>query len=54
MAGFEVTLYGRFWVISEAPATIHLRLAAVRLLAYEAADWGLLSADLEAGSSSCR
>jgi site-specific recombinase XerD len=32
-----------------APATINLRLGAVRLLAYEAADCGLLSADLTAG-----
>jgi site-specific recombinase XerD len=32
-----------------APSTINLRLAAVRRLAYEAADCGLLSADLAAG-----
>lgn len=32
-----------------APATINLRLAAVRPLAYEAADTGLLSPDLAAG-----
>jgi integrase len=32
-----------------APATINLRLAAVRRLAYEAADNGLLSPDLAAG-----
>jgi len=32
-----------------APATINLRLAAVRRLAYEAADVGLLSTDLAAG-----
>jgi hypothetical protein len=32
-----------------ASATINLRLAAVRKLAYEAADCGLLSADLAAG-----
>jgi len=32
-----------------APGTIHLRLGAVRLLAYEAADCGLLSADVAAG-----
>src|SRR5271168_4273710 len=32
-----------------APATINLRLAAVRRLAYEASDYGLLSSDL-AGS----
>src|SRR5262249_9562724 len=32
-----------------APATINLRLAAVRRLAYEASDGGLLSPDLVAG-----
>ena len=32
-----------------APATIHLRLAAVRRIAYEAADAGLLSPELAAG-----
>jgi integrase len=32
-----------------APATINLRLAAVRRLAYEAADTGLLSPELTAG-----
>ena len=32
-----------------APGTINLRLRAVRRLAYEAADCGLLSADLAAG-----
>jgi hypothetical protein len=32
-----------------APGTINLRLGAVRRLAYEAADGGLLSADLAAG-----
>src|SRR2546422_11547151 len=32
-----------------APETINLRLGAVRRLAYEAADCGLLSADLAAG-----
>jgi integrase len=32
-----------------APATINLRLAAIRRLAYEAADAGLLSPDLAAG-----
>src|SRR5664280_1964638 len=32
-----------------APSTINLRLAAVRRLAYEAADYGLLSPDLAAG-----
>jgi hypothetical protein len=33
-----------------APATINLRLAAVRRLAYEAFDNGLLSPDLAAGN----
>jgi hypothetical protein len=32
-----------------APGTINLRLGAVRRLAYEAADCGLLSADVAAG-----
>src|SRR5580700_2835438 len=32
-----------------APATINVRLAAIRRLAYEAADTGLLSPDLVAG-----
>ena len=32
-----------------APGTINLRLGAVRRLAYEAADFGLLTADLAAG-----
>src|SRR5260221_13228674 len=32
-----------------APGTINLRLGAVRRLAYEAADCGLVSADLAAG-----
>jgi hypothetical protein len=32
-----------------APATINLRLTAVRRLAYDAADVGLLSPDLAAG-----
>lgn len=32
-----------------APATVHLRLGAVRRLAYEASDCGLLSPDLAAG-----
>jgi hypothetical protein len=43
----------RYWLELEArrvaPATINLRLAAVRRLAYEAADTGLLSPDLAAG-----
>src|SRR5258708_29412302 len=32
-----------------APPTINLRLAAIRRLANEASDWGLLSPDLAAG-----
>jgi hypothetical protein len=32
-----------------APGAINLRLGAVRRLAYEASDWGLLSPDLAAG-----
>ena len=32
-----------------APSTINLRLAAIRRLAYEASDCGLLSPDLAAG-----
>ena len=32
-----------------APGTVNLRLGAVRRLAYEAADSGLLSSDLDAG-----
>ncbi len=35
--------------VNLAPGTINLRLGAVRRLAYEAADCGLLSADLAAG-----
>ena len=34
-----------------APGTVNLRLGAVRRLAYEAADSGLLSSDLAAGNS---
>ena len=37
-----------------APGTINLRLGAVRRLAYEAADCGLLSADLAAGNRRVR
>jgi hypothetical protein len=33
----------------QAPGTINLRLGALRRLAYEAADYGLLGADLAAG-----
>jgi hypothetical protein len=37
-----------------APGTINLRLGAVRRLAYEAADCGLLSSDLAAGIRRCK
>jgi hypothetical protein len=37
-----------------APATINLRLAAVRRIAYEAADAGLLSPELGGGSAHAR
>jgi hypothetical protein len=37
------------WYCSEPSSTINLRLAAVRRLAYEAADTGLLSPELAAG-----
>jgi len=50
---FNKTVVTRYRIALEqkpyAPATISLRLAAVRRLAYEAADCGLLSADLAAG-----
>jgi len=45
VTGYRIALEQRHY----APATINLRLAAVRRLAYEAADCGLLSADLAAG-----
>jgi site-specific recombinase XerC len=46
-----VVLRNRFFLEQKnlAPATIHVRLAAVRRLAYEASDTGLLSPDLAAG-----
>jgi integrase len=50
---FNKTVVTRYRISLEqrryAPTTINLRLAAVRRLAYEAADCGLLSADLAAG-----
>jgi hypothetical protein len=50
---FSKTVVVRYRMHSEsrhlAPGTINLRLGAVRRLAYEAADCGLLSADLAAG-----
>src|SRR6201996_285510 len=50
---FNKTVVTRFRIALEqqhyASTTINLRLAAVRRLAYEAADCGLLSADLAAG-----
>lgn len=51
---FNRTVVTRYRIALEqrqyAPSTINLRLAAVRRLAYEASDCGLLSADLAAGS----
>src|ERR1700722_4395396 len=46
-----VVLRYRFFLEQKnlAPSTIHVRLAAVRRLAYEASDTGLLSPDLAAG-----
>ncbi len=50
---FSKTVVARYRMHLEsrrlAPGTINLRLGAVRRLAYEAADCGLLSADLAAG-----
>jgi site-specific recombinase XerD len=50
---FNKTVVTRYRISLEqrhyAPSTINLRLAAVRRLAYEAADCGLLSSDLAAG-----
>jgi integrase len=50
---FNKTVVTRYRISLEqrnyAPSTINLRLAAVRRLAYEAADSGLLSSDLAAG-----
>ena len=50
---FNKTVVTRYRISLEqrhyAPTTINLRLAAVRRLAYEATDCGLLSADLAAG-----
>lgn len=50
---FNKTVVTRYRIDLEqrryAPATINLRLAAVRRLAYEASDCGLLSPDLAAG-----
>ena len=50
---FNRTVVTRYRIALEerryAPATINLRLAAVRQLAYEASDCGLLSPDLAAG-----
>ena len=45
--GLALSLSSR--IPSTRPGTINLRLGAVRRLAYEAADCGLLSADLAAG-----
>jgi len=50
---FNKTVVTRYRIALEqrwySPSTINLRLAAVRRLAYEASDCGLLSADLAAG-----
>src|SRR6201989_2602458 len=50
---FNKTVVTRYRIALEqrhyAPSTINLRLAAVRRLAYEASDSGLLSPDLAAG-----
>lgn len=50
---FNRTVVLRYWIHLEsrklAPGAINLRLGAVRRLAYEASDCGLLSADLAAG-----
>src|SRR4029077_13177609 len=50
---FSKTVVLRYWMHLEsrnlAPGTVNLRLGAVRRLAYEAADCGLLSPDLAAG-----
>src|SRR5437870_13151323 len=50
---FNRTLVTRYRIALEqrpyAPSTINLRLGAVRRLAYEASDCGLLSPDLAAG-----
>jgi integrase len=50
---FNRTVVLRYWIHLEqrgyAPATINLRLAAVRRIAYKAADAGLLSPELAAG-----
>lgn len=50
---FNRTVVTRYRIVLEqrmyAPPTINLRLAAVRRLAYEASDCGLLSPDLAAG-----
>jgi len=52
---FNKTVVTRYRIALEqrryAPSTINLRLAAVRRLAYEASDCGLLSPDLAAGHS---
>jgi hypothetical protein len=54
---FNRTVVTRYRIALEqrpyAPSTINLRLAAIRRLAYEASDCGLLSPDLAAGISAC-
>jgi integrase len=55
---FNKTVVTRYRIALEqhryAPSTINLRLAAVRRLAYEASDCGLLSPDLAAGIRSVK
>lgn len=57
-SAFNKTVVTRYRISLEqqhyASTTINLRLAAVRRLAYEAADCGLLSADLAAGIRSVK
>jgi hypothetical protein len=51
---FNKTAVTRYRIALEqhpyAPSTINLRLAAIRRLAYQASDHGLLSSDLAAGT----
>ena len=41
-------------IAAPAPSTINLRLGAVRRLAYEAADYGLLTRGLGCGNTACQ
>jgi hypothetical protein len=49
VANADVHIEVPFKETGQAPATINLRLAAVRRVAYEAADAGLLNPELAAG-----